>query len=128
MAIQAREQGLDVTVVDKGCADRSSANIMTSGFWTVFSAEWGQDIDASINEVNKSGEYLNNREWSEIVLKESWATYEDLVSWDVKFPVEVDKTRACLDIMFNIDLRYPKLQDVLTAHLPLLYRGAARLK
>jgi hypothetical protein len=61
-------------------------------------------------------------------LKESWATYEDLVSWDVKFPVEVDKTRACLDIMFNIDLRYPKLQDVLTAHLPLLYRGAARLK
>jgi succinate dehydrogenase/fumarate reductase flavoprotein subunit len=92
-AIKAREQGLDVTIIDKGYAGKSGASITASGGWAVFNTEWGFSLDASINEINKSGEYLNNREWSEIVLKESWSTYQDLISWGVEFPVEADKVK-----------------------------------
>jgi succinate dehydrogenase/fumarate reductase flavoprotein subunit len=88
-AIKAREQGLDVTIVDKGYAGKSGASIVAGGAWMVFNPEFGHlDFDAAMNEINKNGEYINNREWSEIILKESWATYQDLVSWGVEFGAE----------------------------------------
>jgi succinate dehydrogenase/fumarate reductase flavoprotein subunit len=38
-----------------------------------------------MNHINTGGEYLNNRVWTEIVFKESYARYQDLVSWGVEF-------------------------------------------
>ena len=38
-----------------------------------------------MNYLNQASEYLNNREWTEIIFKESYARYQDLVSWGVQF-------------------------------------------
>ena len=32
-----------------------------------------------MNALTIKGEYLNNREWTEIIFKDSWQTYQDLV-------------------------------------------------
>lgn len=117
-AIKAREQGLDVTIVDKAYAGKSGAGIAASGAWSVFNPEWGFDIDTSMNEINKSGEYLNNRKWSEIILKESWDTYQDLISWGVEFP-QADESMDFLKKRFKKQHR----QD-----FPRLAVGLVRLK
>jgi hypothetical protein len=58
----------------------------------VFNPEWGHDLDTWMNAINKKGEYINNREWTEIVLRESWATYQALDSWGVDFTPESVKS------------------------------------
>jgi succinate dehydrogenase/fumarate reductase flavoprotein subunit len=95
-AITARKQGVDVLIVDKAYAGKSGAGISAGGWYMVFNSEWGYDFNTTMNEVAKIGEYLNNRVWTEIVLKESWSTYMDLVSWGVEFPVEPEKRRDYL--------------------------------
>jgi succinate dehydrogenase/fumarate reductase flavoprotein subunit len=90
-AMKAREQGLDVTVVDKAYAGKSGSSIAAGGCFMVLNPEWGHDLDASIETVNIKGEYINNRDWDEVIFKESWPTFQELVAWGVEFPVEIDK-------------------------------------
>ena len=87
-AIKAREQGLNVTIVDKAYAGKSGASVAAGMGYMVFNPEWGLDLDACMNAINIKGEYINNREWTEIIFKDSWTTYQDLISWGVEFPVE----------------------------------------
>ena len=83
-AIRAKEQGLDVTLVDKGHAGKSGST--PYAFWyAVYNPEWGHNLEEWVDYVNSLGEYLNNREWTEIVFKESYARYQELVSWGVLF-------------------------------------------
>lgn len=83
----ARELGLDVLVVDKATAGQAGASIMASGFWAVFNEEWGMDYGATLAWINANSSYLNNRDWTEAFLTDSWGTYLDLKRWGVKFPV-----------------------------------------
>jgi succinate dehydrogenase/fumarate reductase flavoprotein subunit len=92
-AIRAREQGVNVTLVDKGYAGKSGSSIAASGSWLVFNPEWGHHLDTAMNFVNRRSEYINNRQWSRVLVEESWATYQDLVAWGVEFPVESDKIK-----------------------------------
>lgn len=84
-AIKAKEQGLDVTLVDKGYMGRSGAASFAGGYFVIFNPEWGHRLDAWMGYISTAGEYVNDREWSEIVLKESYERYRDLASWGVKF-------------------------------------------
>jgi len=83
-AIKAKEQGVDVTLVDKGYVSKSGQTPFANSC-LVFNSEWGHDLDAWMDEVNTLGEYVNNREWTEITFKDSYARYQDLVSWGVEF-------------------------------------------
>jgi len=88
-AIKAKEQNADVTLVDKGYAGKSGSS--PYAFWyAVFNPEWGHDLNAWMNHVNIIGEYVNNREWTEIVFKESYGRYQELVSWGVEFIKDED--------------------------------------
>jgi len=82
-AIKAKEQGIDVTLVDKGYVSKSGQTPF-AGAHAVFHPEWDHDLDAWMNQVNTVGEYVNNRDWTEIVFRESYAAYQDLISWGVK--------------------------------------------
>jgi len=86
-AIKAKEQGLDVTLVDKAYAGKSGQTPWARGY-SVFHPEWGHNLDDWIAQVNRAGEYLNNREWTKIAFEDSYATYEDLISWGVEFEKE----------------------------------------
>ena len=83
----AREMGLDVLVVDKATAGQSGSGIMASGFWAVFNADWGMDYNTTLDWINANSAYLNNRDWTECFLRDSWGTYLDLKRWGVQFPV-----------------------------------------
>ncbi len=70
-AIKASERGANVTLVDKGYAGKSGST--PYGFWyVVYNPEWGHDLALWMTYVNSLGEYLNNREWTEIAFKESY--------------------------------------------------------
>ena len=83
-AIKAKQQGVKVVMVDKGYAGNSGQTPWARAF-CLFDTERGHKMDAWINQVNINGEYINNREWTEIAFKDSFARYQDLVSWGVDF-------------------------------------------
>jgi len=85
-AIKARDRGVDVVLVDKASVAKSGGTAAAGAGYMLFNPEWGHDLQTTMNAVAKNGEYLNDRDWTEIVLRDSFATYEDLVSWGVRFP------------------------------------------
>ena len=88
-AIKARETGVKVAVADKGFAGRSGSS--PYAFWyTVFDSGQGHSLSDWMNHVNVTGEYMNNREWTEIVFRESNERFRDLLSWGVEFEKEAD--------------------------------------
>ena len=84
-AIKAREKGMDITLVEKAHAGKTSGIQAFQGDFQVFDPERGHKLEEWMEQIYKSGEYLNNQEWSEIVLNESQDRYKELVSWGVEF-------------------------------------------
>ena len=119
-AIKAREQGLNVTIVDKAYAGKSGASISSQIFWMVFNPEWGADFDLLMNTFIKSGEYINNREWCEIILKDSLAIYHDLVSWGVEFHPDWRERIHMFPPFTGIRLKFRK-------HAPVLRKQAEKV-
>jgi succinate dehydrogenase/fumarate reductase flavoprotein subunit len=113
-AIKAREQGLDVTIVDKAYAGKSGASISAPAGTMVFNPEWGVDFDAVMNALDIDGEYINHRDWCEIILKDSLAIYQDLVSWGVQFPpITAEQAKAMVPPYTNVPPGFRKLPPVL---------------
>jgi succinate dehydrogenase/fumarate reductase flavoprotein subunit len=83
-AVKAREQGVDVVLVNKGYVSRSGKTPFAA-VTAVFNPEWGHKLDAWMNQVYTVGEYINNREWTRMVFEDSYARYQDLVQWGVEF-------------------------------------------
>jgi len=89
-AVKAKEQGLKVTIADKSYVGKSGQTPYATSF-AVFHPEWRHDLDTWMNYINSVGEYVNNREWTKIVLEDSYARYQELVSWGVRFLKEDGK-------------------------------------
>jgi len=83
-AVKAKEQGLDVLLVSKGCVGRSGQTPWAHAT-AVFNQEWGHKLEEWVKQSYTRGQYMVNREWVETVLKDSYARYQDLVSWGVVF-------------------------------------------
>ncbi len=83
-AIKAREAGVSVILVDKGYVGKSGQTPF-AGSYCVFNPEWGDDLDAWMQQIDSVGEYVNNRTWTELCLTESLERYSELLSWGVKF-------------------------------------------
>ena len=83
-SIKAKEQGVEVVMVDKGSVGRSGATPFGRGIM-VFNPDWGHDLNVCMDRINKVAEYINNREWGEIIFKESYERYQELISWGVEF-------------------------------------------
>lgn len=83
-AIKAKEQGVDVTLVDKGYVGKTGETPFAKHFG-VFNPEWGHELNGWMNQVRVKGEYVNNPEWTEITFKDSYARFQDMLSWGVEF-------------------------------------------
>jgi len=83
-AVKAKEQGVDVILVEKGYVSRSGSTPFCRGF-NVCHPDWGHNLDASVERLTTTGEYVNNRDWTRIIFEESYARYQDLVAWGVEF-------------------------------------------
>jgi len=85
-AIKAKDKGLDVVIVDKAYVAKSGGTAAAGAGYMMFNPDWGHDLHACMNAIARNGEYLNDHEWTEVIMRDSLATYEDLVSWGVQFP------------------------------------------
>ena len=83
-AVKAREQGVDVTLVSKGNIGRSGMSPFPHGTMAV-PPERTDAIAKLEEQAHVGGEYLNNRTWTERVIKESYARFQDLVAWGQPF-------------------------------------------
>ncbi len=88
-AIKASEQGARVILVDKGYAGKSGQTPYARNFMA-FNPAWGHNLDDWMAYINKTSEYVNNRYWTEITIRESYARYLDLVAWGVRFQTGED--------------------------------------
>lgn len=84
-AIKAKEQGVDVTLTDKAFVGKAGATHYAEGDLLYFRPERGHKLDEWLSVLSLRSEYVNNREWDEICLKESKERYDDLVAWGVRF-------------------------------------------
>jgi succinate dehydrogenase/fumarate reductase flavoprotein subunit len=92
-AVKAREKGLNVILVDKGYIGKTGATASAGYNFTVYNPDMGNDFNAYMNHIIKESDYLNNREWTEIIMNESWPLYEYLAACGVEFPVEEKEGR-----------------------------------
>lgn len=83
-AIKARQKGADVILIDKGYVGKSGQSPYAGSFM-VFNPQWGHDLGAWMEQINRISEYVNNREWTQLTLIQSYERYLDLVSWGVRF-------------------------------------------
>lgn len=83
-AVKAREQGLNVLLVDKGYVSKSGETPY-AGDTAVFDPDWGHDLGRWLEQVNVVGEYMNNRHWNELVFRDSRERLADLRSYGVRF-------------------------------------------
>lgn len=119
-AMKAREQGLGVTIVDKAYAGKAGAAICSSIFWMVSNPEWGADFEELVGTFARSGEYINDRRWCELILKDSLQIHEDMVSWGVEFHPDWRECTGMFPPFTGMRLKFRK-------HAPALRRQATRL-
>lgn len=83
-AVKAAEAGASVVLADKGFSSRSGQSPYVDSF-LVFDEKWGDDLDAWLDMVARTGEYVNRRDWTEAGFKDSSERFEELTEWGVKF-------------------------------------------
>ncbi len=84
-AMKAKERGLDVTLTDKAYAGKAGSTHFSEGDIIYFQPQLGHDVKEWLEVISRNSEYLNNREWGEICLREADDRYRDLVNWGVPF-------------------------------------------
>ncbi|CAH0529531.1 FAD-dependent oxidoreductase [Vibrio hippocampi] len=79
-SIKAAEQGAKVVMAVKGRTGRSGLTPWANS-WFVYHETKGVTREQYIQQFKLSGEYLNNLDYSEILMNESWDRFQELVAW-----------------------------------------------
>ena len=82
--ITAREAGADVIIVEKNYSG-TSGHSTTARDMMLFHEEWGDKLEDWRQQFIKIGEYINNQEWVDLLLKEGYDRYRDMVDWGMPF-------------------------------------------
>ena len=83
-AVKAAEAGAKVILSDKNYCGKSG-NSHFARDMMLFREEWGDNFKNWLDQFISIGEYVNNRDWDEVIIKESYPRYRDLVSWGIPF-------------------------------------------
>ena len=59
-AIKAREEGVNVTLVDRGYVGKTGSVFYAEGFYSVFNPDWGHNLNAWMDQIAKTGDYKKN--------------------------------------------------------------------
>lgn len=88
-AITAREAGAKVILADKNYCGKSGYSNFARDMM-LFRAEWGDDLQEWRDQFIHIGEYINDQEWVDILIQESYDRYRDLVRWGMPFYLKGD--------------------------------------
>jgi succinate dehydrogenase/fumarate reductase flavoprotein subunit len=83
-AVRARELKAEVTLVEKNYVGKTGCSHYARDFM-VFKEEWGDNFDEWMQQISQIGEYIADRRWDEIILRESYPRFRDLISWGEPF-------------------------------------------
>ena len=83
-AIRASSSGADVILVDKNHVGRTGCTIYASGM-ALFNPEWGDNLEEWLEQYSRVGEYIVDRSWAKILLRDSYARHRDMVDWGVTY-------------------------------------------
>jgi succinate dehydrogenase/fumarate reductase flavoprotein subunit len=86
-ALKAKAQGVDVTIVDKGRVGKSGL----SPFWggtAAFDPEYGVSEEKMMQEIVKAEEYLSNKPYWNLWMKNSKKAFEDMVEIGMFEPID----------------------------------------
>jgi len=81
-AIKSAEAGKKVILIEKSYVGKAGVSYFAWPDMEVYK-EGIHDLKKHMDFVIQAGEYVNNRDWVEIILKETGARYQDLLSWGV---------------------------------------------
>jgi succinate dehydrogenase/fumarate reductase flavoprotein subunit len=81
-AIKSAETGRRVILVEKSHVGKAGVSYFAWPDMEVYK-EGVHDLKKHMDFVIQAGEYVNNRDWVEIILKETYARYQELLSWGV---------------------------------------------
>src|SRR4030042_3033347 len=76
-AIKSKEQGFDVTLVDKAYVGKSGTSAAAGMRFSFFSAEHGDNFEETFRMLTEGG--VCDRNWTEICIKESWEHIKTLL-------------------------------------------------
>ena len=76
-------------MVEKGYVGKSGAALFANNC-SIFNPEWGHNLKDWMTQIRETGDYMNNPEWTEITLKESYARYQDMLSFGIQYPKSKD--------------------------------------
>lgn len=110
-AIKSKEKGLDVILVDKGYVGRCGGSHYAEGDIIFFRPQRGHVMKDWLDKVSRDTEYMNNRDWNEIVFAESEARYEDLLRYGVTFYTENGEIRVDGPHKFS---NIPKMYEIIS--------------
>ncbi|MEI6896961.1 MAG: FAD-binding protein [Psychromonas sp.] len=79
-AVKAAEDGADVTMVVKGRTGRSGLTPWANS-WFVFHDTQGITKDDYMKQFKLSGEYLNNQDFSMLLINEAWDRFQEVQEW-----------------------------------------------
>ena len=83
-AVTAREAGADVILVEKNYCGKTGSSHYARDYM-IFKEEWGDNFAEWMAQFDMIGEHIADQEWAEIILRESYPRFRDLVSWGVPF-------------------------------------------
>jgi len=117
-SIRARQlnENLNVTLVDKGYVSMSGGSSFAGGYSAIFNKDLGHDYDAWKNHILRMGEYINDQDWVDLNLQNSWDRYQEMISWGTPFfPDESGKPKQFLIThnIYNIRILSQKFMPVI---------------
>lgn len=83
-AVTAREAGAEVVLAEKNFCGKSGGSYFSRDYM-VFNEEWGDNFQDWMSQFTMLGEHIANQEWVEIILRESYPRFRDLVDWGIPF-------------------------------------------
>ncbi|MDR1509537.1 MAG: FAD-binding protein [Synergistaceae bacterium] len=86
-AVTARENGAEVILAEKNYCGKSGCSHFARDFM-LFKEEWGDNFGEWMEQFSKIGEYIADQRWDELIIRESYDRYRDLVSWGVPFYIK----------------------------------------
>ena len=110
-AIKSMEKGLDVIIVDKGFVGRCGGSHYAEGDIIFFRPSRGHVMKDWLDKVSRDTEYMNNRDWNQIVFDECEDRYEDLLRYGVTFYTENGEIRVDGPHKFS---NIPKMYEIIS--------------
>ncbi|MBW2576327.1 MAG: FAD-binding protein [Deltaproteobacteria bacterium] len=82
-AIKAKEQGVDVTIADKGTVGKSGLSPWFSAY-SYFDPSGSATKEQYYEHIASESEYLANMDYTKIFIEDSMTRYKELLDWGVK--------------------------------------------